>query len=118
MPLSHDDGSIELAPIVANPSKHIRGSFEEGGPGEEDFDPLLPDFIVPGDQSAPNGIERPQKTRHSSELFNIVLPRISRSPLSAVMEKAHTSKFRYYGRKLAVESEPGLTNTQLMLNES
>jgi len=31
------------------------------------------------------------------------------------MEKTHESKFRYYARKLAVESEPGLTNAQLML---
>ena len=31
------------------------------------------------------------------------------------MEKARTSKFAHYADKLAVSSEPGLTNAQLML---
>jgi hypothetical protein len=32
------------------------------------------------------------------------------------MEKVKNNKFAYYVDKLAVESEPGLTNAQLMLN--
>jgi hypothetical protein len=33
-----------------------------------------------------------------------------------IMEKAKNTKLAYYVDKLAVESEPGLTNAQLMLN--
>ena len=33
-----------------------------------------------------------------------------------MMEKVSNTKFAYYMRKLAVESEPGLTNAQLMLH--
>jgi NCS1 family nucleobase:cation symporter-1 len=36
--------------------------------------------------------------------------------LEFIMEKVKNNKFAYYVDKLAVESEPGLTNAQLMLN--
>jgi NCS1 family nucleobase:cation symporter-1 len=32
------------------------------------------------------------------------------------MEKVKSTKLAYWANKLAVESEPGLTNAQLMLN--
>jgi hypothetical protein len=119
-----DNGSVELAPIIASSSR-IRPSFEDDA-GLQDHEPLL--SAASGSSLAPlpprgseyhwPGISAPPSPESSSYLSHSLPHSLLRRRFhfyKATMEKTHSSKFKYYARKLAVESEPGLTNAQLML---
>jgi hypothetical protein len=119
---SHADNAfIELVPVIASSSR-TRRSFEDTAPtGPQDHEPLLsaafglsrnPDDDRSPDTSTPTSPDRP--TYFADSLPSSALRRRFHY-YKATMEKTHESKFRYYARKLAVESEPGLTNAQLML---
>jgi hypothetical protein len=61
---------------------------------------------------------RPEILRHPTARGSSILPLNhgnSSSTSSIIMGKFQISKGRYYLDKLAIESEPGLTTTQLML---
>ena len=52
----------------------------------------------------------------NSSIERLLASTLRSSPYkSTAMERLQRSKVRYYADKLAVESEPGLTNAQLML---
>ncbi len=113
-----DNDSIELAPVIASSSK-ARPSLDDTDAGLHDHEPLLSgafsslarhsdsDCLC---RSSPEHISWPFHSPIYSSFF-----RRRFHFYKATMEKATSSKFKYYARKLAVESEPGLTNAQLML---
>ncbi|KAG9236402.1 permease for cytosine/purines, uracil, thiamine, allantoin-domain-containing protein [Amylocarpus encephaloides] len=85
----------ECTPLLAGPSRllqpsrrHSTRASVDAGPG-----PINPEGSPP--------------TFHSSDEPDLV---------DFIMEKVKNTKLAYYVDKLAVESEPGLTNAQLMLN--
>jgi NCS1 family nucleobase:cation symporter-1 len=116
---SRVDDSIELAPVIASSSTsraRTRRNFE----GAEDHEPLLSTTSAPSLAPDPDDHSPGTPTSPAEPIY------FSPSPLhsffsrrfhfyKAIMEKTRSSKFRHYARKLAVESEPGLTNAQLML---
>ncbi|KAL9108250.1 MAG: hypothetical protein Q9227_006988 [Pyrenula ochraceoflavens] len=95
------EDSIELASLL-EPYQNIDSETS-------DSLPLLSEQHVPFAES----FSAPHHKRKATSIWTY--PRVFKGRRKSAMEKLTSPRLRHYANKLAVESEPGLTNAQLML---
>lgn len=91
----------ESAPLLASPSTELERTKRHSN------DSLDLYFSDTENHESSNRFDNPGVLYHSSDESYF---------LDLIMEKVKATKFAHFVDKLAVESEPGLTNAQLMLN--
>ncbi len=128
MPFHHQEDNVELDEFLFSSSP--RGSFyslRTVDDEQQEQEPLISSAAASITNTPRSGSPRPHRHHYRSTDTDI-LGQSSRSSVyfssksnpeytyfDAIIGKVKDTKFAHYVGKLAVESEPGLTNSQLML---